>query len=249
MPAFVAAGACGKVAFERGESLAWWAAEHGEPAFIRDDALSDPRTKYVPELEEERFQSLLAVPIQRSGQVLGVLVVQNRTQKEYSDEDVEVLLATAMVVAEHLVSGAVAGAGTALEIGKSLSAVIEGEPISAGIALGHIVLHEPRIVVTQLLAEDTAVELGRLDAAIATLRASLDEMFDHEHLAGAGEHREVPCAALFCFIGAEPATAWLGRCVELDAQCRNACSEFCVLRRRHTSPCHYPSQTWSSLMR
>jgi GAF domain-containing protein len=35
----------GKVAFERGESLAWWAAEHGEPAFIRDDALADPRTK------------------------------------------------------------------------------------------------------------------------------------------------------------------------------------------------------------
>ncbi len=48
---------------ERGESLAWWAIEHGEPAFIRDNALADPRVKYVPELEEERFQSLLAVPI------------------------------------------------------------------------------------------------------------------------------------------------------------------------------------------
>ena len=39
---------------ERGEGLAWWAAEHGEPAFIRDNALDDPRTKYFPELEEER---------------------------------------------------------------------------------------------------------------------------------------------------------------------------------------------------
>ena len=85
-----------------------------------------------------------------------MLVVQNRTQKEYSDEDVEVLQATAMVVAEHLVSGAVAGAGTAIEIEKSLSAVIQGEQMSEGIALGHIVLHEPRIVVTQLMAEDPA---------------------------------------------------------------------------------------------
>jgi phosphotransferase system enzyme I (PtsP) len=96
-----------------------------------------------------------------------------------------------MVVAEHLVSGSVAGAGNAVEIGKSLSAVIEGESMSTGIALGHVVLHEPRIVVTKLLAEDPAEELARLDAAIATLRASLDEMFDHEHLAGAGEHRDV----------------------------------------------------------
>ena len=63
----------GKVALERGEGLAWWAAEHGEPAFIRENALDDPRTKYVPELEEERFQSLLALPIiGRSGDAIGV---------------------------------------------------------------------------------------------------------------------------------------------------------------------------------
>ena len=60
-----------------------------------------------------------------------MLVVQNRAQKEYSDEDVEVLQATAMVVAEHLVSGAVAGAGTAIELEKSLSAVIQGEQIDS----------------------------------------------------------------------------------------------------------------------
>ena len=108
------------------------------------------------------------MPIGRSGQVLGVLVVQNRAQKEYSDEDVEVLQATAMVVAEHLVSGAVAGAGTAVELEKSLSAVIQGEQISEGIALGHVVLHEPRIVVTQLMAEDPDEELLRLEAAVAS---------------------------------------------------------------------------------
>ncbi len=58
-------------------------------------------------------------------------------------------------------------------------------------ALGHIVLHEPRIVVTKLMAEDPAVELARLETAIAVLRASLDEMFGHEHLASAGEHQDV----------------------------------------------------------
>ena len=184
------AGAVHATRMKRGEGLVGRCAELNitvnEP-----EASSHPAFSYRPETGEEIYHSLLAVPIQRTSQVLGVLVVQNRAQKEYSDEDVEVLQATAMFVAEHLVSGAVAGAGTAAEIGKSLSAVIEGEPISAGIALGHVVLHEPRIVVTKLLAEDPAEELARLDTAMATLRASLDEMFDHEHLAGAGEHREV----------------------------------------------------------
>jgi len=155
------------------------------------EASSNPAFSYRPETGEEIYHSLLAVPIQRSGQVLGVLVVQNRAQKEYSDEDVEVLQTTAMFVAEHLVSGAVAGAGAAVELGKSLSALIQGEPISEGIALGHVVLHEPRIVVTKLMAEEPAEELKRLDAAIIALRASLDEMFGHEHLAAAGEHRDV----------------------------------------------------------
>lgn len=178
------------VRMNRGEGLVGRCAELNIP-INEPEASSHPAFSYRPETGEEIYHSLLAVPIQRSGQVLGVLVVQNRTQKEYSDEDVEVLQATAMVVAEHLVSGAVAGAGTPVELSKSLATHIEGEAISDGIALGHVVLHEPRIVVTKLMSEDTDAELKRLDTAVASLRASLDEMFDHEHLAGAGEHRDV----------------------------------------------------------
>jgi phosphotransferase system enzyme I (PtsP) len=117
--------------------------------------------------------------------------VQNKTRRVYSEEDVEVLQATAMVIAEQIVSGAVAGAGTAVEISKSLSAVVKGEPICDGIALGHIVLHEPRVVVTQLLADDPEAELKRLEAAHARLHEMLDEMLRHEALAKAGAHREV----------------------------------------------------------
>jgi thioredoxin reductase (NADPH) len=31
-----------------------------------------------------------------------------------------------------------------------------------------------------------------------------------------GERRTIPCTGLFCFIGAEPVTGWLGGCVALD---------------------------------
>lgn len=174
----------------RGEGLVGRSAELNI-TINEPEASSHPAFSYRPETGEEVYHSLLAVPIQRSGQVLGVLVVQNRTPKDYSDEDVEVLQATAMVVAEHIVSGAVAGAGTAIELSKSMSSVIDGEAISEGIALGHVVLHEPRIVVERLMAEDTDEEMLRLETAIVALRTHLDEMFDHEHLAAAGEHRDV----------------------------------------------------------
>src|SRR5262245_62291439 len=78
----------GKVVLERGEGLAWWAAERGEPAFIRDDALADPRTKYFPELEEERFQSLVALPVlARSGDVIGVITAHTEAPREFSDDE------------------------------------------------------------------------------------------------------------------------------------------------------------------
>ncbi|HET7743839.1 MAG TPA: GAF domain-containing protein [Gaiellaceae bacterium] len=90
----------GKVVLERGEGLAWWAAEQGEPAFIRDDALADPRTKYVPELEEEKFQSLLAIPLAgHEGDVIGVITAHTEAPREFSDDEVEFLVTSASLVA------------------------------------------------------------------------------------------------------------------------------------------------------
>src|SRR5580698_7392617 len=51
---------------------------------------------------------------------------------------------------------------------------IKGSALSDGIALGHVVLHEPRVVVTNFIADDIPKELKHLQAAVETLRASLD---------------------------------------------------------------------------
>ncbi len=179
-----------KTRMKRGEGLVGRAAEFNI-TINESEAAQHPAFSYRPETGEAPYHSLLAVPIQRSGQSLGVLVVQNSAARVYSDEDVEVLETTAMVVAENLISGLVAGSGSDLEISNSLSGVVKGESISDGIALGHVVLHEPRIVVHKLMADDPVAELARLETAIAELRRSLDELLAHEHLSGAGEHRDV----------------------------------------------------------
>lgn len=175
---------------KRGEGLVGRAAEFNI-TINEPDAPKHPAFSYRPETGEEPYHSLLAVPIMRSGQALGVLVVQNRAMRVYSEEDVEVLESTAMVVAENLVSGIVAGADSELELSSSLSTVVQGESISDGIALGHVVLHEPRIVVHKLMADDPLAEFKRLEAALDSLRHTLDELISTEHLADSGEHREV----------------------------------------------------------
>ena len=90
----------GEIALERGEGLAWWAAERKEPAWIRDRLLDDPRVKYVPELEEERFQSLVSVPIVgKDGNVFGVISSHTEAPREFSEAEVDVLVSSASLVA------------------------------------------------------------------------------------------------------------------------------------------------------
>jgi GAF domain-containing protein len=93
----------GTVSFQRGESLAWWAVEHREPAFIRDNALADPRVKYVPELEEERYQSLLAMPIVgREGTAIGAITAHTEAPREFTDDEVGFLVTSASLVASAI---------------------------------------------------------------------------------------------------------------------------------------------------
>ncbi len=174
----------------RGEGLVGLAAETAAPVNV-PEAQEHASFSYRPETGEEVYHSLLAVPVQRGGIVLGVIAVQNQTPRQYSDEDVEVLETTAMVVADQLVSGEVAGTGADEELGRQLSVTLAGDPISDGIALGHVVLHAPRVVVTKLLAEDVGEEGRRLDTALRELRQSIDDMMARETVSHAGAHRDV----------------------------------------------------------
>jgi GAF domain-containing protein len=90
----------GEIRLGRGEGLAWWAADRKEPAFIRENALEDPRNKFVPELDEERFQSLVSVPIfGRGGSVIGVITLHTEAPREFTKAEVEFLVSSASLVA------------------------------------------------------------------------------------------------------------------------------------------------------
>ncbi len=82
------------------EGLTGWVARTRTPEFIRERALEDPRMKYVPELDEERFQSMVAVPLlYRSGAVIGVVVLHTEAPREFDDEVLNLLVHTASLAA------------------------------------------------------------------------------------------------------------------------------------------------------
>ena len=81
----------GKVRLKVGEGLAGWVAMTKEAAAISRDAYRDKRFKFVPELQEEKFQSMLSVPLIYRSDVIGVINVRTQKPHEYTQTQVRLL--------------------------------------------------------------------------------------------------------------------------------------------------------------
>ncbi len=174
-----------------GEGLVGYIAKHAETLNL-SNAQSHESFSYRPETGEDPYQSFLGVPILRGGGLLGVLTIQNRARRHYHEEEIEALQTTAMLLAELIVSGELANVDEVTEdLAHRQPITMEGVPFTEGIALGHIVLHEPRVVVTKLIAEDVALERSRIRQAIGKLRITVDDMLSRGNIPFSGEHRDV----------------------------------------------------------
>ena len=173
------------------EGLVGLVASEANPINL-SDAQNHPAFSYRPETGEEIYLSFLGVPVLRAGNTLGVLVVQNRARRTYTEEEEEALQTTAMVLAEMVASGelsAIAKPGAEPAVRRPLR--LTGVALNDGIALGHVVLHEPRVVITNFIADDVPKEIKRLEAAVEAMRSDLDVLLERGEVADGGEHRDV----------------------------------------------------------
>ena len=156
------------------------------------DAWAHPKFAYRPETGEDVYRSLAGVPIQRGGRMLGVLAIQNRAQRKYTEEEIESLETVAMVLAELISGGELVNPMEALTDSNVLAPRrLGGVTLHTGLAAGVAYLHETRVVIRAMVAEDPGLELERLDASVTSMRHALDRLLDAADLGTTGEHRDV----------------------------------------------------------
>ncbi|MDP1732022.1 MAG: phosphoenolpyruvate--protein phosphotransferase [Devosia sp.] len=174
-----------------GEGLVGLIAAEAEPLSL-ENARTHPSFAYRPETGEDPFTAFLGVPVLRAGQTLGVLVVQNRDRRIFGEDEIEAMLTTATILAEMI---ATSDFDSLIKPGQDIDLrrprTFNGTGFSDGIALGQVVLHDPRVVVANFIAEDTEQELRRLAAALDTMRVSIDDMLSHGDMQSFSDHREI----------------------------------------------------------
>lgn len=157
------------------------------------EAQSHPSFAYRPETGEEIYHSFLGVPIVRGGRVRGVLAIQNKVQRQYSEEEVEALEMIVVVLAELIASGNLVSPGEQMraEGNAVLPTRLTGVQINAGTAMGVAVLHQPRVAIPEMFADDPEAEERRLMKAVAAMQESIEDLFSATELSDIGEHRDV----------------------------------------------------------
>jgi phosphotransferase system enzyme I (PtsP) len=198
-----------------GEGIVGEIAAHGRSLALAN-APSHPNFAYRPETGEDPYQSLCGVPLIRSGRVRGVLVIQNRQRRNYVDDEIETLETIAMVVSELVGAGELVNPQeitTASDAGL-LPQRIKGTTLSSGLAMGHAVLHQPRLTIREMVAEDPQVEQDRLLAAMASMHSAIDDMVVNSQATGSGEYVDI----LESYRMFAQDRGWLGRMREAIVQ-------------------------------
>jgi len=162
-----------------GEGLVGEVARTAAPISL-SDAPSHPSFAYRPETGEDPYHAFLGAPLLRGGRAIGVLVVQNRSERRYDDEEVEDIQTIAMVLAETVASGELLAQEELrdIEVAPHRPERLKGQRFAEGLAYGHVVLHEAPVAPENLLAENQQVEEIRLREALIGLKANIDSILD-----------------------------------------------------------------------
>ncbi len=175
------ADAVHKTRMKLGEGLVGRVARSGMPVNTAN-APAEKGFRYMAETGEELFSSFLGLPIQRVGEKLGVLVVQSKTARQFSEDEIYALDVVAMVLAEMTELGAFTGDDGGMRALHKQPVMIRGTSGQEGAAEGHVWLHEPRVVITNPVADDPLTEIDRIRDAVGQLRVSVDDLLSAESL-------------------------------------------------------------------
>lgn len=146
----------GKIEMALGEGIAGWVALHRTPVFVKDQAMNDPRFQYFPELEEEKFQSMLTVPIiTKERQLLGVITLQAVAPHEFTEEHHRFVSNIAVLVASAI-ENAQLYENTQRKLSILTSLAVLSQTISSGLYLDDM-LRSLATLTVQIMEVDLCV--------------------------------------------------------------------------------------------
>lgn len=133
-----------------GEGIIGWVAQERKPVAIAHAAYRHPRFKRFPDLREEAYESMLAVPLLARNEVFGVISVRTHAPKEYQQDEIRLLSG----IASHL-AGALNQLSRIEQLERTATQVATLSEISRTLT-GNLYLEE----VLQLLVHMTARTMG-----------------------------------------------------------------------------------------
>lgn len=171
------AEAVGRVSMALDEGLVGLVAQRAEPLNL-DNAPQHPRYKHIANIGEEAYHAFLGAPILLRGEVLGVLVVQDREPRHFSDDQESFLVTLAAQLASSIVQAEISEAVTVSAVSPNRTSPLASEPLrgvpgASGVAFGVGVVMYPLADlegVPDRACDDPRLELARLRAAREAVR-------------------------------------------------------------------------------
>ncbi len=146
----------GKISMALGEGIVGWVALHRTPVYLREEAMGDPRFRYFPELEEEKFQSMMTVPIIAKDQhVIGVMTLQATAPHEITEQHRRFISNTAALAASAI-ENAQLYENTQRKLSILTSLSVLSQTISSGLYLDDM-LHSLATLAVQIMEVDLCV--------------------------------------------------------------------------------------------
>ncbi|MEP3420619.1 MAG: phosphoenolpyruvate--protein phosphotransferase [Erythrobacter sp.] len=175
-----------------GEGLTGVIADNVETLNLAE-AKAHPDFQYRPETGEEKFHSFAGVPIVYRERAVGVLCVQHLDPRRYEEIEIEALQTTAMVLSELIANAELVDEEEALGLSPTQSGqqTISGLTLVKGLGAGIAAYHQPRVQITQVMADDIEAERERVYRAFDKMREQIDTLAGQAEFGIGGEHEEV----------------------------------------------------------
>ncbi|MEY6431748.1 phosphoenolpyruvate--protein phosphotransferase [Thioalkalicoccus limnaeus] len=175
----LAAGAVGRVRLPLHRGLIGLVCERAEPLNL-DDAPAHRRYLFIKETGEQEYRGFLGAPIIQNRKVLGVLVLRQREQRRFGDDEVNFVVTLASQLAGAITFARISGELARLQDPMALpNRYLQGLPASPGIAIGIAVVVYPLAdleAVPDNPAAEPEAEVERFLSAIADVAEELEQV-------------------------------------------------------------------------